>query len=961
MSPYQDSALVPDQAIAELGSCPDEAGLNACLANRPEFIQPSVVQALGETVRQRVRVDTDEAVRLADAALAIAGRLGQPESLGRASRAKANAFWYKGQYKSAVEFFLRAVAHFEEADLPAEIGRTISSSIQPLSLLGEYDHALRAAARARAIFVTSGDQLRLARLEINVANVYHRQDRFAEALATYEDAYRQLTPHKDTEAMAVSLHNMAVCLIALNDFDKALQTYHSVRDICEKNAMPLLSAQADYNIAYLYFLRGDYGNALDLLRRTQELCRRNGDVCHAALSDLDQSEIYIDLNLPIEAGRVAHRAKGQFEQLGMGLEAGRSVVNRAIAMSRQQKLPQALELYAEAIAIFERENHQAWKALASVYRAVTLFETGESESAIRLCGEALSFFEASGLERRVILCHVLLARFSYAAGKMSDVHAHCDTALRKLRKVEALLLSYQAWVLLGHLQQASGRPRLSYASYRRAQTDLEMLRSGLQRDELKISFMADKLQVYESLVAHCLHGKRRNAAEEAFECMEKAKSRSLAEIVSGRGGLMSPDAADGPARDRIRALRQDLNWRYRRIEIEETNADGVSASRIDSLWKEAHDLENEIVRLNLELPPRLSAGAIPGVASHTPLDEIRDTLAKDSVLLEYFQVGPELVAAVVTDRDLTIRRVGPAAEIAASMRALDFQLSKLRLPEFKKKPFAEPLLAAAAHHLEELYRQTLAPVADALTRPHLVIVPHGILHYLPFHALKDGTINNRDSWLIDRFTISYAPSAGIFAVCNRRKANSSGRSLLMGVSDKNAPWIKQEIGMVAKTVPEPDVYIGEQATTEVLTTRGRSSRLIHIATHGIFRRDNPMFSSVRLADSYLNMYDLCQLELPVELFTLSGCGTGLSVVAPGDELLGLMRGLLYAGAESVMLTLWDVHDRTTAEFMSEFYSCLNENRDKAASLRAAMLKVRSNNPHPYYWAPFVLIGKPSSD
>ena len=118
-----------------------------------------------------------------------------------------------------------------------------------------------------------------------------------------------------------------------------------------------------------------------------------------------------------------------------------------------------------------------------------------------------------------------------------------------------------------------------------------------------------------------------------------------------------------------------------------------------------------------------------------------------------------------------------------------------------------------------------------------------------------------------------------------------------------------------------------------------------------------MFSSVRLADSYLNMYDLFQLELPVELFTLSGCGTGLSVVAAGDELLGLMRGLLYAGAESLLLTLWDVHDRTTAEFMSKFYSGLEKNRDKARALRAAMLDIRRDYPHPYYWAPFVIVGK----
>jgi CHAT domain-containing protein len=150
--------------------------------------------------------------------------------------------------------------------------------------------------------------------------------------------------------------------------------------------------------------------------------------------------------------------------------------------------------------------------------------------------------------------------------------------------------------------------------------------------------------------------------------------------------------------------------------------------------------------------------------------------------------------------------------------------------------------------------------------------------------------------------------------------------------------------------------MGREATADVLKTAGSLSRFIHIATHGLFRRDNPMFSSVRLADSYLNIYDLYELALPAELVTLSGCGTGLSVVAAGDELLGLIRGLISAGATSLLLTLWEVHDRTTAEFMASFYRRLQTHGDKGCALRQAMLMLRENYSHPYYWAPFVLVG-----
>jgi len=118
-----------------------------------------------------------------------------------------------------------------------------------------------------------------------------------------------------------------------------------------------------------------------------------------------------------------------------------------------------------------------------------------------------------------------------------------------------------------------------------------------------------------------------------------------------------------------------------------------------------------------------------------------------------------------------------------------------------------------------------------------------------------------------------------------------------------------------------------------------------------------MFSTIRLGDSFLTLFDLYQLKLPVELITLSGCSTGVNVVAGGDELIGLARGLLHAGAQSLILSLWDVHDRSTAEFMNVFYTLVQQGKTRAAALRTAMLDLRSRYPHCYQWAPFILVGK----
>ena len=332
--------------------------------------------------------------------------------------------------------------------------------------------------------------------------------------------------------------------------------------------------------------------------------------------------------------------------------------------------------------------------------------------------------------------------------------------------------------------------------------------------------------------------------------------------------------------------------------------------------------------------------------------EIRAALHPEAALIEYFQCGADFIAAVMDARGMQIMRLAPVDRVSSRMRMLEFQLSRLQPGRSYPDAFEAQMMTATQNHLRGLYSDLIAPLASLLKGRHLIVAPHGILHYVPFHALLDGS-----EYLIDRFTISFAPSASIYAMCDGKPANSDGPSLLMGVQDRNAPWIETEIHSVAGVVREPRVFLGESATSDLLRTIGPASRLIHIATHGFFRRDNPMFSSVRLADLHMSLYDLYELRLPVELLTLSGCGTGLSVVAAGDELLGLTRGLLCAGAQTVLLSLWDVHDRTTAEFMSSFYGHLQREREKGAALRAAMLETRARRPHPYFWAPFVLAGK----
>jgi CHAT domain-containing protein len=206
----------------------------------------------------------------------------------------------------------------------------------------------------------------------------------------------------------------------------------------------------------------------------------------------------------------------------------------------------------------------------------------------------------------------------------------------------------------------------------------------------------------------------------------------------------------------------------------------------------------------------------------------------------------------------------------------------------------------------------------------------------------------RESWIVDRGSKDES----------RITNHESRRALIMGVPDEAMPFVANEVEMLASLWPDARVFMGAEATLDRLKEHAPHCRFLHLASHGVFRRDNPMFSGLRLSDSWLGFYDVFNLQLNAELVTLSACETGINEVFPGDELFGLLRGFLYAGAPSLLVSLWIVHDGSTAQLMRLFYAGLKQGLTKRAALRQAQLGVKETYPHPYYWAPFILMGAP---
>jgi CHAT domain-containing protein len=717
--------------------------------------------------------------------------------------------------------------------------------------------------------------------------------------------------------------------------------------------MPLATAQTEYNIAYLSFLKGRYGHAIELLRTTCKESQKAGDAYRAALCQLDLSEIYLELNLNHEAEDLAQLALTAFESLGIGYEAAKARCQSAMALGQQGKTFRSQMSFAQARMAFANEKNPVWPSLIDLYQALAYFNDGRIEESRRYCLAALNFFRDSPLRGRAILCWLLLARLSLSAGEIAVARRECESALAELTGRETPILVYQTQLVMGRIEEASGNLGEAENRYRAAKDVLETLRCGLYGEELKISFLENKLEVYENLVElYLARDSTPETREEAWICMEQAKSRSLLELIASGA---NPRASEQPANTglalKVTALREKLNWHYHRIEIEELAQVPSSTDRLFELRRLATQVEKELVRLTRELSSERSQDRDDDVAAPISLELTRQALGPDTTLIEYFRTRDKILAAVITERDLDVVEITTASRISESLDMLRFQFMKPRLGLAYVRRFQQSLLDATQARLHDLYKELLGPVRDKLRGKHLIVVPHQSLHRVPFHALYDGS-----SYLADSFSISYAPSASIYVQCRRRPSSVKGTSLILGIPSPDAPQIADEVRLVEAVAPNPKVFVGPDASEAVLRQHGPQSSLIHIATHGLFREDSPMFSSIRLGDTFLTPYDLYRLVLPVDQITLSCCSTGLNVVTAGDEVMGLTRGLLCAGAKSLLLSLWDVNDTSTAAFMNVFYSRFFSGQNRALAFQGAIQDLRQLYPHPYYWAPFVLVG-----
>ena len=924
----------------------------------PEFdptdISLETIRKIVANLQHQLTSNVHKALELGELAVAISLKLNDPYARAYALRSKAAALANVDERLRSLEYFDEALRGFEAANDEFEATRTRMNRISVLSNLSRFDEALSDAELVTGTLRRLGREDKLGRHLLNVSNIHFRLDQFRQALAILDQAEPIIKRLGDQTSLSALYGNRAVFLTSLNEAPEALKNYQLARKLAIALDMPRYVAECDYNVCYLHFLQGRYTKALGLLQTVRPQIRESGDRFHLALCDRDEGEIYLALNLYEDSIRLANQAYAAFEPLGLIYDMAKSLVIKGVAEHRLGHFDVALKLFGEARAIYGRDKNVIWLSRIDCFQAAVYLEKGNYAEGLALTLSADAVFSQSGLNSNTIFARLLTATFRLELGDLEGASAQIHSALTIKDETCSPWVAHQLLYVFGRIQRKRGDIEEARASFRKAIEELECMRSNINADYLRMVFLIDKIDTYQALVRLDLEIAQPESLRECFETIERAKSRTLLDLIfAGSQDVVAPSEPQEKTVGRIKTLRKEWNWFQSRIRQEEEKQSGV----VSELMKEAREREEQLVRLQRELPPDAMGHAALGQVTTASLEEIQMTLPEETALIEFYTVDGNIMAFCLTRSSFEVTPV--LADSAFVKRIFDlfrFQISRATFGAASGDGGSVVAAGIADRHLHRLYEKLVAPLEDSLSGVRsLVFVPHDFLHYVPFHALFDGQRH-----LIERFEISVAPSATVFRACVADHSPTNGVPLVCGIRDARNPHMSLEVEVIGDMFADARVYLDSNATLERLKTGAQDASLIHIASHGSFREDNPMFSSIQLGDSQLSLFDVYSLKTSAKLVTLSGCGTGMNAVIAGDELLGLVRGFLYAGARSLLVSLWNVNDRATSELMRLFYSQVAAGDRFASGLRTAMLSLKELYPHPYYWAPFTLIGDPGA-
>ncbi len=908
-----------------------------------------------------------QACRLGDLALRVAEPRGADRAgadalalLGRALEVRARAAGLAEDCDGALAHYARALGVYAELVDELGRGRVLRGMALAHMRLGNEEQVHACASEARAIFERLGEQRLLAQLEVNLGIDRIRSDEYAQARVSLESArarFAELDRRGEpcTVDLAIVDFNLAVVEQNANELDAAQRAFESARETFEEAGFPVRAALCEYSLAFLEFRRGRFEAALRGLEGARGRAREIEWLTGEPLCDLDLAEIHLQLDARYDAQRFAARAAARFAELGMRYEGARAEAIRGTALARLATDPAPdPERRADALACLERAQRAFESAGNEVYATVLEIQMcelrgsdpdGAMSAVERRDRLAAAHARLAAADLRVLaeLAALALARVHVELGELDAAHA----LLAELvdpdcpRGVRRILLRAQALQLRARMRRAQGDAAGGIEDLHHAVEEIERTYARVPRSDIRMAFFRDWHGTFTDLAWFTAE---QGDAREGLVWFERGRARSLREA-----GVAQQDASP-----RFRALRERLDWLLaRRLDTELGGGDGNDSHHLRRLRPgntEILEVENELSRLARE-------GAGP-VRAYDAAD-LERARGDGDVLLVYLTTPHGVRAFRADEHGVTSATLDADAERLAYLRdRLCLQVDKLRLgrPYFERHQ--RSLQRSIGAILDELGERLLRPLFGGLDGRQVVIVPHGVLHEFPFHALQlDGVP------LVERCEIGYALSTTSLA-----RARARGRA---GASEGAPPPVlvtgTVDGGPLARIASEierlHELYggrcerIAPADLHERLSGNARGA-LLHIASHGLFEHANPSFSSMSLGQRFLIAHEIQRMTLDLDLVTLSGCDTGRKGWIGGDEVLGLSRAFVRAGARATLGSLWAVDDEDAFAFTTGFYERLAAGATARRALAETQRSLRAERPHPYSWAPFTLVGDP---
>lgn len=911
-----------------------------------------LVQRLAEMARELthwVRTDVGRAQALIGDMMRLCEGAG-PLARALAMRAQGTGLRLAGKPREALRALREAQRLAQEAGDEYEWARTVIGTIPVWVQLARYKEAAARSEAALAVFVAHGELLAGARLLSNIGAMYGHMGRPRAALEAFSrgetmagqvgDAALQarLQLHQALALQQLGRHrdSLAACARALRYPLRAGQ-HVTVAKILQSGAIAL-------------YQMGRFGKALRRFARARATFAEASAPRDVAVCDLYVAACYMELNRYDQALSRARSVLEVLDPKQYGFQHAWVHLYEGVALARMGECAQALQWLTRAFRWFDGHGHKAWAGKAKLEEADVLLGEAEPNRAIRAATTAARLFRAEHMLVEAARADLLAAEGSFLSGRTVTARAVAERAHRLFVRARVPGPSFRCSHLLGRIAMRQRRWDDAQRLLNRAVQTAERVRAAVQVS-FRQAFLDDKTAAYADLV--WLHLQRGQVAR-AHRLADLAKARGLVDLLSGPASPDRTGKADDTAAllAEIEAVRREYQALTAPPQFGPEEP-AMLRGGAETLTQLRTRTEHRLAALWDEWELR-QAGRVKSAAEAVRANvRWHRLLPAAGAMVEYFLTGSGMVAFVSNAAGLQgWVQLGESAPVRRALELLQLNFDMAQSGTARCLEIPPGVKANARSLLGQLHAHLWAPLADLLGSPEsVVVVPHGLLHMVPFEALFDGSRH-----LVEHTEITLAPSRTVWAACLQQGSPGTGRTdLVLGYSMAGAlPHIDTESAVVGDMLGVLAVT-GREATVGRLEA-ARDCRILHMAVHGEFRRDNASFSTLQLADGRLTVTDAARLRLKANLVVLSGCETGLSRVTAGDELIGMISAFLQAGSASVLASRWRVDDRLTAELMRRFYGRLTAHGRKAAALREAQAEMAGQGLHPMFWAAFTLAG-----